>query len=83
VDLGGAFHRDRISVESSHVSTIDPELRGRWSKDRRFDVAFERLRALDTDALLTEAVPFADAADAYRRLDEGELDAPHVVLTYE
>jgi len=83
VDLGGAFHRDRISVESSQVSTIDPELRGRWSKDRRFDVAFEQLRALDTDALLTEAVPFADAADAYRRLDEGELDAPHVVLTYE
>ena len=82
VDLGGAFHRDRISVESSQVSTIDPELRGRWSKDRRFDVAFEQLRALDTDALLTETVPFADAADAYRRLDEQDLDAPHVVLTY-
>jgi 2-desacetyl-2-hydroxyethyl bacteriochlorophyllide A dehydrogenase len=83
VDLGGAFHRDRISIESSQVSTIDPSLRGRWSKDRRFDVAFEQLRALDTEALLTEAVPFADAADAYRRLDEGSLDAPHVVLTYE
>jgi 2-desacetyl-2-hydroxyethyl bacteriochlorophyllide A dehydrogenase len=83
VDLGGAFHRDRISVESSQVSTLDPALRGRWSKDRRFDVAFEQLRALDTDALLTETVPFADAADAYRRLDEGALDAPHVVLTYE
>jgi 2-desacetyl-2-hydroxyethyl bacteriochlorophyllide A dehydrogenase len=82
VDLGGAFHRDRISVESSQVSTIAPELRGRWSKDRRFDVAFEQLRALDTDALLTETVPFADAAVAYRRLDEQELDAPHVVLTY-
>jgi 2-desacetyl-2-hydroxyethyl bacteriochlorophyllide A dehydrogenase len=82
VDLGGTFHRDRISVESSQVSTIDPELRGRWNKARRFDVAFEQLRAVDTDALLTETVPFADAADAYRRLDEQTLDAPHVVLTY-
>ncbi|WP_227132883.1 zinc-binding dehydrogenase [Halorubellus salinus] len=83
VDLGGSFHRDRISVESSQVSTIAPELQGRWDKSRRFDVAFDHLRALDTDVLLTETVPFADAADAYRRLDDRDLDAPHVVLTYQ
>lgn len=83
VDLGGSFHRDRISVESSQVSTIAPELQGRWDRSRRFDVAFDHLRALDTDVLLTETVPFADAADAYRRLDDRDLDAPHVVLTYQ
>ena len=83
VDLGGSFHRDRISVESSQVSTIAPDLQGRWDKSRRFDVAFDHLRALDTDVLLTETVPFADAADAYRRLDDRKLDAPHVVLTYQ
>jgi 2-desacetyl-2-hydroxyethyl bacteriochlorophyllide A dehydrogenase len=82
VDLGGSFHRDRIDLESSQVSTIAPELRGRWDKSRRFDVAFEHLQALDTDVLLTETVPFAEAADAYRRLDDCAVDAPHVVLTY-
>jgi 2-desacetyl-2-hydroxyethyl bacteriochlorophyllide A dehydrogenase len=82
VDLGGSFHRDRVSVVSSQVSTIDPSLRGRWDRERRFDVAFDHLRALDTDALCSERVPFTDAASAYRRLDQGALDAPHVVLTY-
>jgi len=83
VDLGGSFHRDRISLESSQVSTLSPALRGRWSKPRRFDVAFDQLRALDTDALLTEELPLEDAAVAYDRLDDRALDAPHVVLTYE
>jgi len=83
VDLGGSFHRDRIDIASSQVSTISPDLRGRWSKPRRFDVAFDQLRDLDTTALLTEELPLSEAALAYERLDDRALDAPHVVLTYE
>ncbi|MFB6125750.1 MAG: zinc-binding alcohol dehydrogenase [Halolamina sp.] len=83
IDLGGSFHRERISVESSQVSTVDPSLRGRWDKSRRFDVALDQLRALDTDALLAERVSFSAAADAYRRLDDRTVEAPHVVLTYQ
>jgi 2-desacetyl-2-hydroxyethyl bacteriochlorophyllide A dehydrogenase len=82
VDLGGSFHRDRISIESSQVSTIDPSLRGRWDRRRRFDVAFDHLRSLDAGALRGETVPFVEAPEAYRRLDDGAVDGPHVVLTY-
>ena len=82
LDLGGSFHRERISVESSQVSTIHPSLRGRWDKRRRFDVAFDHLESLDTDALHGGTVPFTEAGEAYRRLDDGDVDAPHVVLTY-
>jgi 2-desacetyl-2-hydroxyethyl bacteriochlorophyllide A dehydrogenase len=82
VDLGGSFHRERLSIESSQVSTIDPSLRGRWDRERRFEVAFDHLESLDTDVLLTEAVSFDDAAEAYRLLDDGSVDAPHVILTY-
>ena len=39
IDLGGAFHRSRIKLISSQVSTIAPELSARWDKSRRFGVA--------------------------------------------
>lgn len=82
VDLGGSFHRDRIDLLSSQVSTLAPELRGRWDKSRRFDVAFDRLRTLDTDALATHRVPFGNAAEAYHLLDTNPAEALHVILTY-
>jgi len=82
LDLGSSFHRERISIESSQVSTIDPSLRGRWDRSRRFDTAFDHLRALDADLVMAEEVPFSRAAEAYRRLDRRTVEAPHVVLTY-
>ncbi|MFB6173298.1 MAG: zinc-binding alcohol dehydrogenase [Halobacteriales archaeon] len=83
LDLGTDFHRDRISVESSQVSTLAPETRGRWSKARRMDAALDRLRAIEPDSLVTHRVPFADAEDAYRLLDEGTGDPLQVLLTYD
>jgi 2-desacetyl-2-hydroxyethyl bacteriochlorophyllide A dehydrogenase len=82
VDLGGSFHRDRIDLVSSQVSTLSPALRGRWDKPRRFDVAFDRLRELAVDDLLTHEFPLADAADAYALLDADRDATLHVTFTY-
>ncbi|MEF8799898.1 MAG: zinc-binding alcohol dehydrogenase [Halolamina sp.] len=82
VDLGGSFHRNRIDLLSSQVSSLAPELRGRWDKPRRFDVAFDRLRQLDSDVLATHRVPFGNAGDAYDLLDTNPAEALHVILTY-
>ncbi|PSP85923.1 oxidoreductase [Halobacteriales archaeon QS_1_68_17] len=82
VDLGGRFHRGRVSLVSSQVSTIDPELRGRWNKDRRLDVAWDRLRATDVGELITHRVPFREADRAYELLDAGPENAIGVVLSY-
>jgi 2-desacetyl-2-hydroxyethyl bacteriochlorophyllide A dehydrogenase len=82
IDLGSSFHRERISIESSQVSTIGPSLRGRWDRSRRFDTAFDHLRALDANLVMAEELPFSRAAEAYRRLDRRSVEAPHVVLTY-
>jgi threonine dehydrogenase-like Zn-dependent dehydrogenase len=82
VDLGTAFHRDRISIESSQVSTLSPETRGRWTKARRMGTALDRLRTLDVGSLVTHRIPFADAPTAYRLLDERADDALQVLLTY-
>ncbi len=43
LDLGGRFHRNRIHMISSQVSTLAPPLRGRWSKARRLTYALHRL----------------------------------------
>lgn len=83
IDLGGSFHRERISLVSSQVSTIAPGLRGRWDKERRFDTALAQLERLPAAALLGEEVPFETAPAVYERLDARETTAPHVVLRYQ
>jgi threonine dehydrogenase-like Zn-dependent dehydrogenase len=69
LDLGGRFHRSRVAVESTQVSTIDPARRGRWTRERRLDAAWTHLDRLDAEVLLDRRVPLADAPEAYRRLD--------------
>lgn len=44
IDLGGKFHRSRIRLVSSQVSTFDPRFSARWDKPRRLDVTWEMLR---------------------------------------
>ena len=82
IDLGGRFHRDRIDVVSSQVSTISPELRGRWDRDRRMDAAVDRLDRLPADDLITHRIPFERAAEAYELLDADADAAVQVILEY-
>jgi 2-desacetyl-2-hydroxyethyl bacteriochlorophyllide A dehydrogenase len=81
-DLGGFFHRNRIDVSSSQVSTLAPDLRGRWTKERRMDTAWDRLDETATDRLVTHRIPFEDAGEAYRLLDEEPESALQILLTY-
>lgn len=83
LDLGADFHRDRISIVSSQVSTLAPESRGRWDRSRRLSTALEQLQRLDTDPLVTHRIPFDDAPTAYERLDDGRSDCLQVLLTYD
>jgi hypothetical protein len=53
IDLGGAFHRSRIRLISSQVSTISPELSGRWDKSRRFEVAWQALERIKPEKWIT------------------------------
>jgi len=85
IDLGGHFHRSRIDLESSQVSTIAPELRGRWSTDRRLQVALAELEALASalDPLVTDSFPLERADDAFRRISETPDETIQVLLIYE
>ncbi len=83
IDLGGSFHRSRIKLISSQVTTIAPELAGRWDKQRRFETAWRMVERLKPSQLVTHRFTVGDAADAYRLLDESSGDALQVLVTYD
>ena len=82
VQLGGPFHRRRLRVISSQVSTIDAALQPRWSRERRLDVARGLLEQLQLEPLISHRMPFEAAADAYQLVDERADETIQVVLTY-
>ncbi|WP_096390329.1 zinc-dependent alcohol dehydrogenase [Halopenitus persicus] len=81
--LGGRFHRSRIDVESSQVSTIAPRHRGRWSRERRHEVAWDWLESLPVGDLITHRIPVEEADRAYELLAEHPRDVGQMLLTYE
>ena len=82
IDLGGAFHRSRIKLISSQVSTISPELSGRWDKSRRFNVAWKALERIKPEKWITHRFALSDAEKAYRLLDENPQETIQVVFDY-
>lgn len=82
VDLGGSFHRSRIKLISSQVSTISPELSGRWDKSRRFEVAWQALERIQPQKWITHRFTLNDAAKAYQLLDENPQETIQVVFEY-
>ncbi len=81
--FGGRFHRHRLDIESSQVSTIAPRHEGRWSRDRRHEQAWNWLEALPVERLITHEIPFEHAPDAYALLEDEPAQAVQVLLTYE
>ena len=82
LELGGAFHRRRVRIVSSQVSTIDPALQPRWTRQRRLDLARSLLPQLDLASLVTHRVPIERAAEAYALVDAQPDQTVQVVLTY-
>lgn len=82
LDLGGRFHRSRIQVISSQVSTLAPSLRGRWDKARRFALVWDMLAAIQPSRLVTHTLPASQAQEAYRLLAEHPEQAVQVLLQW-
>ena len=80
--LGGAFHRRRLRLVSSQVSTLDAALSDRWSRDRRTDLVRRLLEELPLDHLVTHRFPFNAAASAYELLERAPEECLQVVLDY-
>jgi 2-desacetyl-2-hydroxyethyl bacteriochlorophyllide A dehydrogenase len=81
--LGGAFHRSRMTLSSSQVSTIDPQFAGRWDRARRATAAWRMLADVDCSRLVTHRFPFADAPAAYELVDRAPDATVQVLLDYQ
>jgi threonine dehydrogenase-like Zn-dependent dehydrogenase len=82
--LGEEFHHNRIEVVSSQASAVNARLGHRWDRTR-LEQTVMRLAAegrLRLAPLVTHVVPFEQAADAFRLLDEHPEDAVEVVLDF-
>jgi threonine dehydrogenase-like Zn-dependent dehydrogenase len=75
IGLGGRFHRSRIQVKSSQVSSIAPAIRGRWTKSRRMNTVLELLQDVRPGDLITASYSLEEAEKAYGHLMETDTDA--------
>jgi threonine dehydrogenase-like Zn-dependent dehydrogenase len=82
LDLGGSFHRSRIRLIGSQVSTLSPEHLGRWDKARRFQVAWGKLQEIRPSRFITHRFPVERAGEVYQLLDENPSETIQVVFTY-
>ncbi len=81
--LGGAFHRRRLSIRSTQVSTVPARLSGTWTRSRRRRETVALLSGLPLAQLCTHVFDFGDAAEAFRAVDEGLPGLMHAVLDYD
>ena len=81
--LGGAFHRRRLTIRSTQVSTVPARLSATWTRSRRRREAVDLLPELPLAQLCTDIFDFDHAAEAFRAVDEGKPGLMHAVITYD
>jgi D-arabinose 1-dehydrogenase-like Zn-dependent alcohol dehydrogenase len=80
LQLGEAFHVNRLVLRSSQVGRIPAAQRARWDTARRMQFALDLLRDHQLDVLLTGESRFESLPDTMRRLTSGaEHPLCHVV----
>jgi 2-desacetyl-2-hydroxyethyl bacteriochlorophyllide A dehydrogenase len=81
--LGAAFHRRRLALRSTQVSTLPAALSARWDRRRRTELAWRLARELPLAALATHGFPFEQAAEAYACADRKDDGLIHAALRYQ
>jgi threonine dehydrogenase-like Zn-dependent dehydrogenase len=80
--LGGRFHRRRLTIRSTQVSTIPASQSARWTHRRRLTQAVELAATLPLSVLATDMVSFDDADAGYARVDAGPPGLIHLAFGY-
>jgi threonine dehydrogenase-like Zn-dependent dehydrogenase len=80
LELGAAFHRRRLRVVSSQVSSVAAALGPRWDKRRRLELALAMLPELDPSRWITHRFALSQAQEAFELLDRHPERVLQVVL---
>jgi len=83
--LGEEFHHNRVALVCSQISGVAPTVQHRWNYDRlaRTAIQLASEKRLHVTDLITHTVPIAEAAEAFRMLDERPEEALQVVLSFD
>ncbi|HEX3962817.1 MAG TPA: hypothetical protein VHZ03_40320 [Trebonia sp.] len=81
--LGGTFHRRRLTIRSTQVSTVPARQSGTWTRSRRRQETVALLTELPLAQLCTDVFDFGHAAEAFRAVDQGNPGLMHAVLNYD
>jgi 2-desacetyl-2-hydroxyethyl bacteriochlorophyllide A dehydrogenase len=83
LDLGGRFHRRRLTIRSTQVSTVPASLSTEWTVARRRRETARLMKDLPLNRLATHTWPYRAAGDAFRALDHGREGLLHAALAYD
>lgn len=82
--LGEEYHHNRIQLICSQIANVDPLLSYRWDRIRLvhtiMDLQVQGL--LNLRPLISHLVPFEEAAETYRLLDQSPEEALQIVLEF-
>jgi 2-desacetyl-2-hydroxyethyl bacteriochlorophyllide A dehydrogenase len=79
--LGADFHRRRLEIRSSQVSTMGARA-ARWDRQRRLEATQALLTELPLPFLTSHTFPLERVRDAYEAIDRGQDGVVHVALVY-
>ncbi|HET7855177.1 MAG TPA: zinc-binding alcohol dehydrogenase [Gaiellaceae bacterium] len=79
--LGADFHRRRLEIRSSQVSTVGGRA-VRWNRRRRLETSRALLAELPLSLLSSHTFPLERVREAYAALDRGDDGVVHVALSY-
>lgn len=82
IELGGKAHRNRLQIITSQVSSIAPQLTGRWNKNRRFDLAWEMIRQTQPAELISHRMLLSDSEKIYQAIDRQPADVLQAIFCY-
>lgn len=82
IELGGWFHRGRLRLISSQVSSINSAYRSRWDKKRRYNLTWDLIKRVKPSQLISHKIPIDEAAEAFHLLDKNPGDSIQVIFEY-
>ncbi len=82
IQLGGAFHSQRLRIVSSQVGHVSPSRRARWPHGRRIAKALDLLFDPRFEAILTDEVNFSDLAASLPKILAPDAQGLATVVRY-
>lgn len=80
LSLSPEFHLHSLKITSIHAANLDEA--SRWPQHRKDATSLHFLNGIDVEPLITHRMPFDEAPEAYRQLDQNPGETLGLLLEY-